>query len=609
MYIIPKPYKVEEKEGQFLLPYDGVITIDNTCREAYFYATILKKEIRESAGLSLDIMAEETNNTVISLRLGLEDEWKDTKEAYYLEVAPGKIRLAAFDAAGLFMGVQTLRQLIRQGKTVIPCMTVSDHPKISARGYYLDVTRGRIPKLEELKKFVEKLSFYKINQLQLYIEHSFLFPEHSEVWRDDTPLSAEDILELDRYCKMYQIDLIPSLSSFGHLYKVLRTKSYRHLGEFPEMAKEPFGFVDRMRHHTLNAAEPDALFYAKRMIDRYMELFSSRYFNLCADETFDLGKGRGKAAAEQKGTQSMYLEFVGELCRHVVSKGKIPMFWGDIIRSFPEAARELPKETICLNWGYDANETPDAAKVFAKAGIRQYTCPGVSGWNQLIPLIRNSYENIRRMCDYAITYGAEGVLNTDWGDYGHINHPDFSVAGMIFGAAFSWQGEILPFEEIGRQISLVEYEDSSESLVELLAGLPEQGFGWRQAVEYQEKGNGSLEKGMFERTDEDLRKIREVQNELYHMIPGIEKSQRSRVAAYLTGLKGMELFAQAGSLIGEKEFGIKRTEGIRGKALAGMLEEWFYDYKALWRSVSRESELYRIQNVVYWYADFLREFD
>ena len=114
MYIIPKPYKVEEKEGQFLLPYDGVITIDNTCREAYFYAAILKKEIRESAGLSLDIMAEETNNTVISLGLGLADEWKDTKEAYCLEVAPGKIRLAAFDAAGLFMGVQTLRQLIRQ---------------------------------------------------------------------------------------------------------------------------------------------------------------------------------------------------------------------------------------------------------------------------------------------------------------------------------------------------------------------------------------------------------------------------------------------------------------------------------------------------------------
>lgn len=617
MYIIPKPYKTEKGKGQFVLPYDGVITIDNTCKETYFYAGILKKEIWESAGFSLDIMAEETDSTVISMGIGIgeEGEWKDRKEAYLLEVTPRKILLAASDAAGLLMGVQTLRQMFRQGKTVLPCMTVRDYPKINARGYYLDVTRGRVPKLDELKKFVEKLSFYKINQLQLYVEHSFLFPGFSEVWRDDTPLSAEDILELDRFCKLYQIDLIPSLSSFGHLYKVLRTKTFRHLGEFPEMADEPFGFADRMRHHTLNVAEPDALAYAKGMIDRYMALFSSRYFNICADETFDLGKGRGSAMAKKKGTQGMYLEFVEELCRHVASKGKIPMFWGDIIRSFPEAALELPKETICLNWGYDAKETPDATKIFADNGIRQYTCPGVSGWNQLIPRIRDSYENIQRMCGYALKYGAEGVLTTDWGDYGHINHPDFSTVGMIFGAAFSWRGEILPFEEISRQISLVEYEDSSESLVGLLGNLPEQGFGWRQAVEYQEKGNGFPDKKMLKEmfqealkgTDEELVKIHEAAEGLYHIIPRIEKSQRSRAAAFLIGIRGMELLIKAGSFVGEKEFAIKGAESISGKELAGMMEEWFYDYKALWRSVSRESELYRIQNVIFWYADLLRE--
>ncbi len=96
MYIIPKPYKVEEKEGQFLLPYDGVITIDNTCREAYFYAAILKKEIRESAGLSLDIMAEETNNTVISLRMNGRTQrkrivlkWRRGKSDWRLLTLPG----------------------------------------------------------------------------------------------------------------------------------------------------------------------------------------------------------------------------------------------------------------------------------------------------------------------------------------------------------------------------------------------------------------------------------------------------------------------------------------------------------------------------------------
>lgn len=609
MYLIPEPYSREEKGGCFRLPYDGVITIDNSCREAYFLAGLLKQEIGESAGFWLDILAETVDDTAIVIKLDQEGCWEHGKEEYWLEVTAKKILLTAAHFEGLLMGTQTLRQMIRQGKTLLPCITVHDYPRISNRGYYLDVTRGRVPKLEELKKLVEKLSFYKIDQLQLYIEHSFLFPGASEVWRDDTPLTAEDIMELDRYCRLYHIDLIPSLASFGHLYKVLRTKGLRHLGEFPETADAPFGFADRMHHHTLNVAEPDAYAYAERMIDRYMELFSSKYFNICADETFDLGKGRSKGLAEQEGTQKMYVDFVGKLCRHMVSKGKIPMFWGDIIRSFPDAVSELPKETICLNWGYAAEEKPDVAAAFARTGVRQYICPGVNGWNRLIPGIRDSYENIRRMCAYAAVYRAEGVLTTDWGDYGHINHPDFSVPGMIFGAAFCWRGQILPFEEISRQISLLEYEDSSESLVSLLAGLPEPGFGWRQAVEYREKGKSFLSREMFEAIPDKLKKFQKTAEGLYEVIPKVEKTQRKRVAAYLIGIRGMELIVQVGSMIGEKEFGISGEEKISPAALAEKLEEWFYDYKALWRSVSRESELYRIQNVIYWYTDMLREND
>ena len=607
MYIIPKPYSMERNEGEFLLTYDSEIAIDNGCKEAYFYACLLKQEIKESAGFSPDIQAEETGRTAIAMKLEPEGSWEDKKEEYLLEVTARKIRLSAPAPAGLLFGVQTLRQVIRQAKTVIPCMTVRDCPKIANRGYYFDVTRGRVPKLEELKKLTEKLSFYKINQLQIYIEHSFLFPGSSEVWRDDTPLTAEDILELDRHCRRYHIDLIPSLSSFGHLYKVLRTKTFRHLGEFPETADAPFGFGDRMGHHTLCVAEEEALVYAKGMIDRYMELFSSAYFNICADETFDLGKGRSRALAGQKGTDALYLAFVGELCRHVVSKGRIPMFWGDIIRSFPEAVSVLPKETVCLNWGYAPDESGDAAEAFARTGIRQYTCPGVNGWNRLIPGIKDSYENIRRMCTYALSYGAEGVLNTDWGDYGHINHPDFSTAGMIYGAAFSWRGEILPFEEVSRQISLLEYGDVSESLISLLGALPEPGFGWREAVEYMEKGRNSLKEEMFGETEGSLKAIREAADRLYRTIPKIEMGQRGRAAAYLIGLKGMELLALTGSFVAAKEFGRKQESEMTGKDLAARLEEWFYDYKELWRSVSRESELYRIQSVVFRYADMLRE--
>ena len=48
-------------------------------------------------------------------------------------------------------------------------------------------------------------------------------------------------------------------------------------------------------------------------------------------------------------------------------------------------------------------------------------------------------------------------------------------------------------------------------------------------------------------------------------------------------------------------------QDINYDELAAQLEEWMYIYKKEWRKVSRESELYRIQNVVFWYADYLTE--
>ncbi|WP_455717358.1 hypothetical protein [Anaerosporobacter sp.] len=72
---------------------------------------------------------------------------------------------------------------------------------------------------------------------------------------------------------------------------------------------------------------------------------------------------------------------------------------------------------------------------------KQILCPGVIGWNQLVNANADAYENIKRICTYAYQYDAIGVLNTDWGDYGHVNHPEFSMIGMIYGAAFSWNKE------------------------------------------------------------------------------------------------------------------------------------------------------------------------
>ena len=54
------------------------------------------------------------------------------------------------------------------------------------------------------------------------------------------------------------MELVPSLSTFGHLYEALRSKSFRELCEL-EIRDEEYSFVDRMAHHTLDVTNPKSL--------------------------------------------------------------------------------------------------------------------------------------------------------------------------------------------------------------------------------------------------------------------------------------------------------------------------------------------------------------
>ena len=659
MYIIPRPQQWYQKEGTFTLKYDRRIVLNSNCPpEVYEDAQMLQQDLEEYAGFCTTISCGIPENGDICLQLG--EHMKE--QEYTLLVQAHGICITGGSAVGIFYGIQTLRQIIEQCGCCIPYTIIVDQPKILHRGFYHDVTRGRIPTMDYLKKLVDRMAFYKLNQLQLYMEHTFLFRGFSEVWRDDTPLTAEDILELDAYCRKRHIELVPSIACFGHLYKVLRTKTYGELCEMPGMEKEPFGFVDRMRHHTLDVSNPESIQLVKALIDEFMPLFTSQYFNICADETFDLGKGKSAALAEEKGTQRLYLDFVKELCEYVVSKGKTPMFWGDIICEFPEAVQELPKETICLNWGYDADWPEDSTRKLSEAGARLYNCPGVSGWDQLVNQIRVSYENISRMCQYASNYHAEGLLNTDWGDCGHINHPDFSLPGMIYGAAFSWNLEIPEFENINRQISRVAYGDETETLASVLARISESWkFTWRNMVDFLEQdglklaqmGNPTDRKALLDEL-EKLVKIEEpavyqqaeqeletIQQELYAAVSHLPVGRRGKIRAYLIAVQGMILLQKIGAVLADfialmeaqgkepaedqavqsdinMENDIKRipehqeTENAHREEqwnLAEDLEYWLYDYKKLWRSVSKEAELHRIEHVICQYADWLRVFD
>ena len=306
--------------------------------------------------------------------------------------------------------------------------------------------------------------------------------------------------------------------------------------------------------------------------------------------------------------ERLYIDFVKELCKYVVSKGKKPMFWGDIICDFPQVIKELPEETICLNWGYEKEQSDEPTKKLAAAGAVQYNCPGVSGWNQFVNRLDVAYENIKRMCSYALQYGTEGVLTTDWGDYGHINHPDFGIPGRIYGAAFSWNRNIPDFEEINRRISRVEFGDVSEKLVSVMAEIPScQVFNWEEAVRYIECKTPAPTADELAGIKEALQNLERIADTLRHMTPGLSGQTLSLVHACLVAIRGIELFQKIGVALSARGYHTEPVLDVEGGVLAQELEEWFMYYKEVWRSVSRESELYQLQDVIFRYADLLRD--
>lgn len=476
------------------------------------------------------------------------------------------------------------------------------------RGYYFDCSRGRVPKLSYLKQVADRLCRYKINEWQLYIEHTYLFENLSEAWRDDTPLTAQEILELDDYCAARHIELVPSLSTFGHMYKILSTKTCCDLCELPDSEKIPFSYTYAGAHHTLNVSHPDALGFVIGLIDEYRPLFRTNKFNICDDETFDLAKGRSKALAEAEGGErALYVRHVKALCEHIVAQGGIPMFWGDIMWRFPESCRELPKETICLNWGYLPDQRENEIRDIAASGITQYACPGCCGWNQWMPLLDYAYRNNRVMCRHARKYGAIGLLNTDWGDYGHINDPRLTVPGQLYGAAFAWNADEIPFEEINEAVSRIEYRDASGRLVGAMAALADghEIFNWARAVQYIEGSDETRAKILTEVDAAAIPAANEAvaaaKAQILQAARSMPVGRKEIVSLLCVVADGIALWNEIGAHLVQNP-----DDAAEGDALAGRLESWFYLYRQEWDKTSRVSATPNLIRLFCAWADCLR---
>lgn len=668
--IIPEPNSMTVGEGTVLLPYAGRVNESIAIGDGdYLLARQLVADIRATTGLDWDYATGCMWPGFISLHIADSDASEEAgiPGAYTLIIDTDGIAITGYDFEGVRNGVQTLRQLIRQNGAVLPVLQIEDAPAYRVRGYYLDATRGRVPTLTWLKQWADKFCLYKYNQLQLYIEHTFAFDGMSETWRGSSPLTPADILEFDQYCANLGIELVPSVSTFGHQYVAMRTQELRELGEFPEDVDRPFSFIERMRHHTLNVADDRAVAFSTQLVDSYLQLFRTKRFNICADETFDLGKGQSKQEAQRVGVATLYATYVGKLCEHLSQQGHEPMFWGDIATEMPEILETLPNNVTLLNWQYDPEATDEKIQLVAKAGAKQIVCPAVWGWNALLPRIDDAWNNIARIARYGLDCGAEGMLVTDWGDFGHVNDPRMAVPGMIFGAQYAWN----PVEDSAgktdgntaenstgdsaendllERISRVEYGDCSARFVALLRNASAQAvFTWRELVEYLELDDGTgncntdvaqtipcLADRLVDHLSDcgNAMTVREARNRMMrNMATTIERIPQANrtlqqcmvdiapIAAHMgnPGITAAVRIAMEGQLLLNRVgFALAEAHDVRDahdagdwrpsdyRTLARELECWCEAYAKEWNATSQPSELHRIQETVWKAADELR---
>ena len=417
-------------------------------------------------------------------------------EGYGLTIDRKRITIGFREAPGLVAATATLRQLLREYGRTLPCLRIRDWPDFARRGVMLDVSRGRVPRLETLLDLAEKLADFKINELQLYTEHTFAYRKYKSVWQSWGALTGREIRILDARCRELGIDLVPNQNSFGHLRYFLEDRRLKKLAELSEPYEaETKDFLRRPT--TLAPNHPGTLLFLRGLYDELLPNFSSRCFNVGCDETWDLGRGQSRKLCEGQGRGRVYLDFLKKIQREVSARGKTMMFWGDIILKYPKLIRELSvlgalvsdlarskrgllragSETgapgvIALNWGYEADHpfAKEAAQ-FAKAKIPFYVCPGTSTWQTLVGRHDNALANLRAAARVGKKFGARGFLNTDWGDGGHPQPLAVSWPLFAAGAALAWNVSGVDEKTLAAVLNRDVYEDASGATARAAMGL------------------------------------------------------------------------------------------------------------------------------------------
>ena len=308
--VIPLPHEivmvdgnsfVVEKDTRILYPEDNVLLERN--------AQFLAGYIEETTGRRLKVEPGQGGNDENVIMLGL-DASIDNPEGYELTVLPDRVTIKGQAANGVFYGLQTLRKsvpAIAYGSDIIlPAAVIKDAPRFAYRGMMLDVGRHFFS-VDFVKRYIDLLAMHNMNYFHWHLTEDQgwrieikKYPKLTEVgaWRNSKVLAygdvktdgqryggfytQNDIKEIVAYAKTKFVEIIPEIDIPGH--------SQAAVAAYPEfLACDPENMHEvwlrqGISTDVINVANPQAMQFARDVIDELIDLFPFRYIHLGGDE-------------------------------------------------------------------------------------------------------------------------------------------------------------------------------------------------------------------------------------------------------------------------------------------------------------------------------------
>jgi len=324
-------------------------------------ATMLAARLRPATGFPLLVSAPAAATS--SIRLALRADRTDLgEEGYELIVRPDSVRVVAVTPAGLFHGVQTLRQLlppeiesdVRVGRPWgIPSLTIRDVPRFGWRGAMLDVARHFFT-VREVEQYIDILAMYKMNRLHLHLSDDQgwrieirsrpLLTEKGSVTqvggRSGGFYTQQEYGEIVRYAQERFVTVVPEIDMPGHFNAAL-------IG-YPEVAcsrrpPAPFTGID-VGWSTICVDSAQSYALIEDVVREMAAITPGPYFHMGGDEVETL-------------TREQYAGFVQRVQEIVARHGKTMVGWEEI------TAAQLMPGTIAQLWRADSLRHPLAPGV------------------------------------------------------------------------------------------------------------------------------------------------------------------------------------------------------------------------------------------------------